>query len=226
MRLALMGVFALDVAGTAAVLPLSAQRLLAFLALANKPLSRLYVAGHLWGDVADERAAASLRSALWRVRRAGDVVRVDERTLELSPAVEVDIDRALVRARRISDAASPLGAADVQALCRTDDILPDWYDEPWLELERECFRKRRLGALEHACERLVAEGRLGEALEAGLAAVSADPLRESAHRALIRMHLAEGNAAEAVRQFRVWERLSDVALGLAPSAQLRALVGG
>jgi DNA-binding SARP family transcriptional activator len=226
MQLALMGVFGLDVAGTAAVLPLSAQRLLAFLALAHKPLSRLYVAGHLWGDAADERAAASLRSALWRVRQAGEIVRVDERTLELSPGVEVDIDGALARARRISDAAIPLGVDDVQALCRTDDILPDWYDEPWLELERECFRKRRLGALERACERLVAENRLSEALEAGLAAVSADPLRESAHRVLIRMHLAEGNAAEAVRQFRVWERLSEVALGLAPSAQLRALVGG
>jgi DNA-binding SARP family transcriptional activator len=226
MQLALMGVFGLNVAGTAAVLPLSAQRLLAFLALEHKPLSRLYVAGHLWGDVAEERAAASLRSALWRVRQAGEIVRADERTLELSPGVEVDIDGALARARQISDAAIPLGVDDVQALCRTDDILPDWYDEPWLELERECFRKRRLGALERACERLVAEDRLSEALEAGLAAVSADPLRESAHRVLIRMHLAEGNAAEAVRQFRVWERLSEVALGLAPSAQLRALVGG
>ena len=226
MQLALMGVFGLNVAGAAAVLPLSAQRVLAFLALEHKPLSRLYVAGHLWSDVADERAAASLRSALWRVRQAGEIVRADERTLELSPGVEVDIDGALARARQISDAAIPLGVDDVQALCRTDDILPDWYDEPWLELERECFRKRRLGALERACERLVAEDRLSEALEAGLAAVSADPLRESAHRVLIRMHLAEGNAAEAVRQFRVWERLSEVALGLAPSAQLRALVGG
>jgi DNA-binding SARP family transcriptional activator len=226
MQLALMGVFGLNVAGTAAVLPLSAQRLLAFLALEHKRLSRLYVAGHLWSDVAEARAAASLRSALWRVRQAGEIVRADERTLELSPGVEVDIDGALARARQISDAAIPLGVDDVQALCRTDDILPDWYDEPWLELERECFRKRRLGALERACERLVAEDRLSEALEAGLAAVSADPLRESAHRVLIRMHLAEGNAAEAVRQFRVWERLSEVALGLAPSAQLRALVGG
>jgi DNA-binding SARP family transcriptional activator len=226
MQLALMGVFGLNVAGTAAVLPLSAQRLLAFLALEHRRLSRLYVAGHLWSDVAEARAAASLRSALWRVRQAGEIVRADERTLELSPGVEVDIDGALARARQISDAAIPLGVDDVQALCRTDDILPDWYDEPWLELERECFRKRRLGALERACERLVAEDRLSEALEAGLAAVSADPLRESAHRVLIRMHLAEGNAAEAVRQFRVWERLSEVALGLAPSAQLRALVGG
>ena len=34
---------------------------------------------------------------------------------------------------------------------------------------------------------------------AGLASVSSDPTRESAHRALMRAHLLEGNLSEAVR---------------------------
>jgi len=47
------------------------QRLLAFLALQERPVSRVHVAGVLWPELPDERAAANLRSALWRLRRSG-----------------------------------------------------------------------------------------------------------------------------------------------------------
>ena len=224
MRLALMGNFALDLSGRPVPLPMTAQRLVAFLALARKPVSRLYVAGHLWPDASDGRAAASLRSALWRVRRTGDAVRADAYALELDPALAVDVDAALAVARRVEDASTSVVADDVAALCRTDDLLPGWYDEPWLDIERECFRVRRVHALERLAERLTAEGRLDEALEAGVAAVVADPLRETAHRALIGVHLAEGNTAEAVRRFHAWERLSERSLGIGPSARMRELV--
>jgi DNA-binding SARP family transcriptional activator len=224
-RLALMGNFTLDVAGRTVPLPMTAQRLVAFLALARKPVSRLYVAGHLWPDASDGRAAASLRSALWRVRRAGDVIRAYAYELELHPAVAVDVTAALALARRVEDPATAIGAAEIDALRRTDDLLPGWYDEPWLDIERECFRVLRLHALERLTERLTEEGRLAEALEAGVAAVAADPLRETAHRALIRVQLAEGNTADAVRHFHVWERLSERSLGLKASPLMRELVG-
>jgi DNA-binding SARP family transcriptional activator len=224
-RLDLMGSFALTLATRPVRLPMSAQRLIAFLALSRKPVSRLYVAGHLWPDASEARAAASLRSALWRVRQAADVVRADAYDLALEPEVAVDVTEVMALARRVEDASTPVSAADVSALCRTDDLLPGWYDEAWLDLERECFRMRRGHALERVAERLTAEGRLAEALEAGVTAVAADPLRETAHRALIGVLLAEGNTAEAVRQLHSWERLAERSLGLGPSAQLRALVG-
>jgi DNA-binding SARP family transcriptional activator len=224
-RLALMGSFTLGDPGRPLRLPMSAQRLLAYLALARKPVSRLYAAGHLWPEASDVRAAASLRSALWRARQAGDIVRADAYDLCLDPSVDVDVTAALALARRVEDTSTALGVADVAALCRTDDLLPGWYDEPWLDIERDCFRMLRVHALERLAERLAGEGRLAEALEAGITAVSADPLRETAHRALIRVHLAEGNTAEAVRQFHAWERLSESSLGLGPSPQMRELVG-
>ena len=46
--------------------PLSVQRLLAFLALSDRPLQRLYVACKLWIDTTEERAFANLPSTLWR----------------------------------------------------------------------------------------------------------------------------------------------------------------
>jgi DNA-binding SARP family transcriptional activator len=96
------------------------------------------------------------------------------------------------------------------------DLLPGWYDD-WLIIEQERFHQLRLRALERVCERLTACGHYARALEAGLAAVAAEPLRESAHRALIKVHLAEGNRAEGVRQFHFYEKLLHDEIGLAPS---------
>jgi DNA-binding SARP family transcriptional activator len=57
-----------------------------------------------------------------------------------------------------------------------------------------------------------------------MAAVRAEPLRESAQRALIAAHLAEGNCGEALDQFKSYERLLASELGLCPSAQMLELV--
>jgi DNA-binding SARP family transcriptional activator len=53
---------------------------------------------------------------------------------------------------------------------------------------------------------------------------AAEPLRESAHRILIRIHLAEGNSAEALAQYHRFRALLHDELGLEPSAEMRALV--
>jgi DNA-binding SARP family transcriptional activator len=103
------------------------------------------------------------------------------------------------------------------------DVLPDWTDE-WLLPTREWFRQIRLHALEALCARHCRYGRFDTALEAGLAAVDCEPLRESAHRAIVRVHLAEGNPAEALRQYDLYRRLMNSELGLRPSQQFRALI--
>ena len=103
------------------------------------------------------------------------------------------------------------------------ELLPDWYDD-WVVIERERFRQLRVHALERLCERLTSERRFTEAVETGLAAVEGEPLRESAHRVLIHAHLAEGNAAEALRQYGVFRGLLRDRLGLEPSGQMDALV--
>ena len=57
-------------------------------------------------------------------------------------------------------------------------------------------------------------------------ALVGEPLRESAHRALVAFHLAEGNAAEALRQFRLCRRLLLEQLGVEPSPLMLELVAG
>jgi DNA-binding SARP family transcriptional activator len=78
--------------------------------------------------------------------------------------------------------------------------------------------------LETVAARLAAEGLFGMALEAALAALRSDPLRESAHRAVIRIHLAEGNLAEAAQAYRQCRALLARELGVEPSEQTAELV--
>jgi DNA-binding SARP family transcriptional activator len=200
---------------------MSSQRLVAFLALHNRPLLRVYVAGSLWIDASEQRSHANLRSALWRLRQTRRrIVEATPSHLSLGPGVEVDVHRVLALTRGLlRDPETPTGLD--QEL--TGDLLPDWYDD-WLDVERERLRQLRLHALEAVAERLLADRRYGEAVEAALAALETDPLRESAHRLLVKVYLAEGNWGEALRQYRVFcGRLRDE-LGLRPSGQMEALV--
>jgi DNA-binding SARP family transcriptional activator len=227
-RLTLLDGFQLVCDDRAVALPHGAQRFVAFLALNRRPLLRPYVAGALWPETLDERAHANLRSTLWRLHRCnGELVEVQGNQLQLGADVSVDLHEAQVLARRVlggTPGETGLGLALALATLARD-LLPDWYED-WVLIEREQFRQLRLRALDALCERLTDAGRTGEALEAGLAALAGEPLRESAHRALVRVHLAEGNVGEAIRQYRLCRRLLREQLGVSPSEQMEELVCG
>jgi DNA-binding SARP family transcriptional activator len=208
-------------------IPRASQRVLAFLALSGPAVSRAAVAGTLWPDASESHASSNLRSALSRLERScRNVLRASRLELGLAPGVAVDIRHSRTVARQLLNPAvtppqSDLGAATVVAL--SADLLPGWYDD-WVLLEVEEWRQLRLHALEVLADRLTAAGRWGEAADAACTAVRAEPLRESAHVALIQVHLAEGNQSEAVRAFARYRALLRTELGLEPTPRLRLLV--
>jgi DNA-binding SARP family transcriptional activator len=221
-QLTLLGGFELRLDGVVVELPQSAQRLVAFLALRQRTLSRVFVAGCLWTDAGEAQANSSLRSVLWRLGVRAPVIVATSTHLSLAPC-EVDVASCSQLVRRLLDEHAPPQAADVLALSEVGELLPDWYDD-WLIVERERLRQRRLHSLEAACRRLTAAARYGEALEAGLAAVAVEPLRETGHAAVITAHLAEGNLVEASRQYEQLRDLLRVHLGTRPSPRVRHLL--
>jgi DNA-binding SARP family transcriptional activator len=222
--LGLLQGFRLERDGGSLELPLGIQRLVAFLAVHNRPLLRLYVAGNLWLDSNEDHANANLRTALWRLHRLGlGLVDATRSHLSLAPGLVVDLHELSEGARQILRRETAPTHAKLDAILHGGDLLPDWYDE-WVVVEREQFRQLRLLALETLCNDLAAAGSYAGAVEAGLACVAAEPLRESSHRALIGAHLGEGNRVEAIRQFRFYEALVRVELGVEPSASLRRLL--
>ncbi len=205
----------------------SAQQLLAFLALQDRPRTRTYVARTLWPEATTARANANLRSSLWRVLRTEPgIITASAQEMALARDINVDIHDAIAHAHVLLDKSSR--CEDILTRQTRDDLssdlLPEWSDNEWVLLEQEQYHQLRLYALEAMARRLTALGRFGEAVAAGLAAVQAEPLRESAHRVLIDAHLAAGNRAEAQHQYDQCRRVLLDELGLEPPDTLRDLL--
>lgn len=222
-RVALLGGFGAFVDGAPVPVAANAQRLVAFLALHDRPLHRAYVAGRLWLDVSQDHAHNCLRSTLWRMRVLPcPLIDVTVTHLAIAAGVAVDVRELDESAQRVLQGGQP-APSDVERLVQADDLLLDWYED-WIVDERERLRQIRLLALETACARLVTAGRQSEALVAGIAAVACDPLRESASRVLMVAHGAAGNRAEVVRRFETYRDGLASTLQLEPSPQMLELV--
>jgi SARP family transcriptional regulator, regulator of embCAB operon len=229
LRISLLGGFQLENKGAAIVLPEGSQRLLAFLALRGRPVRRPVAAGTLWPFATETRASSSLRTALARLPdAAGAAVMATARELGLSARVSVDLWDSRTLAHELlappdSSLSPDPGLEAISAL--SGELLPDWYEE-WVLIEAEDWRQLRLHALEALAQRLTVQGRYGDAAAAALAAVRAEPLRESPRAALVRVHIAEGNPSEALREFARYGELLMLELGIEPTDRLRALVAG
>jgi DNA-binding SARP family transcriptional activator len=230
LQLSVLGTFQFWVANEALpTLAAGSQRLLAFLALRDRAVTRVAAAGTLWPDATQSHASSSLRSALGRLDEVTrDAVVATTLDLTFADDVAVDFREAQAMAHRLVDLNVPPRAFDVSVQAVTalsTDLLPDWYDD-WVVIESEDWRQLRLHALEALAARLTETGRLGEAIHAALAVVNVEPLRESAQATLIRAHLAEGNQSEALRVYERYAGHLQTELGIEPTAGLRDLVRG
>jgi DNA-binding SARP family transcriptional activator len=199
------------------------QRLLTALALlGDRPRSHL--AGVLWPESEEARAQGNLRAAVWHVQHSLPGLLTEGRgPLGLQPGVHVDVRELLDVASRVSAGTVPAEPAAALAVLSRGELLPGWYED-WTLFERERTQQLRLRALEALTDQLLSLGYVDQALGAAMAAVAIEPLRESAHRALVRVHLTIGNHADAMRVYEAFRNRLRAELGILPSAQIRALV--
>lgn len=223
-HLRLLGGFELRADGRRIDLPAMAQRVVAFAAIHAGPVNRQYVAGNLWPDLDDLRAAANLRSVLWRLRkRCRLLLESDQLTICIGRNVVIDVPAVQQLAGRLLRGGAPISDLHGQQLKPLEEeLLPDWYDD-WILVERERLRQVCLHALESAASILSSAGHHGSAVEAAMMAIKIEPFRESAHRVLISLHLAEGNDYEAARQFFLYSDMIRTELDAAPSPQMLQL---
>jgi len=203
-------------------LPLNSQRLIALLGLRGT-ITRGQAGGILWPEVSDRQASGRLRTTLWRVHRTGRAIVECRGRLALVAGVDVDVSTWLRSARLLLDDPDSADLPGLAAVRPVGDLLPGWYED-WVLVERERLRQLQLHALETASGRLLEEGRHADALDTAMRVLHLEPTRESAHRSVIRVHLAEGNLGEAVRQFEACCAILERELGVGPSPLLQALL--
>jgi DNA-binding SARP family transcriptional activator len=226
-RVRLLDGFTVQLRGTgptsALDLPRAVQRLIAHVSLSGRP-ARTAIAGKLWPDVTEEHAHGSLRSSLWRVQKVlPGLITASGGTLSIAQDVRVDVHELTEWAQKALDPCCAADGITAGDLGLPGELLPGWYDD-WVLLERERLRQLRMHALEALAEKYASEARYGEAVQAAYAAMRAEPLRESAHRTVVRVHLAEGNVAEAVRAYESFQSMLADEIGAAPTQQMCRLV--
>src|SRR4051794_9341819 len=224
LRVRLFGGLALESDGVA--LPMPERRracsLLGWLALHPGMHARSEIAGRFWPEVLDSSARKSLRTELVAVRRAlpaaGEGVLVATRDmvgLAGGDGVFVDareFDR-LVRNGRLQEAVD---------LC--DGELLAGLDDEWIYESRELHRHRLGDVLERVATEAESAGALADAIHISRRRVELDPLREDAHRELIRRLIAAGETSAARLAFDDLARRLRADLLVAPSRETRRLL--
>lgn len=223
-HLRLLGMFGLFANGMYVQTPVVGQRILALLVILGGHAHRSRVAGELWPDQGQPRALSNLRCAVSRMPQAArNILGRSGSSLTLHDSLTVDFDVVSDYTRRLLSSSMNGHASTVNRELLMDDLLPG-FDDQWLIVPREQHRQRRLHALETLALNDLECGRALDAVDTALAAVAAEPLRESAQLLLIKAHLAAGNRAAARDQFHRFRDLLATELRVEPSAAMSALI--
>jgi DNA-binding SARP family transcriptional activator/pimeloyl-ACP methyl ester carboxylesterase len=213
--------------GRAVELPLrKGLAVLAYVADARGPVGRDHMATLLWPESDTEAARGRLRRTLhkMRVALAADVIVADRTSLCLARGLEPGVDthafEAACAAGKLDAAVGLYGADFLDGLSL--EGCPAF--EEWAFFRREALRSQLAQALERLVEAELAGGKPRAAAVRATSLVAIDPLSESAHRHLIRAHLAAGDRLAAERQLDACARLLREELGVTPDPATVALL--
>lgn len=199
--------------------PDRATSLLAWLALNPGTHRRSAVAARFWPDVLDESARASLRSALWALRRRlgdganGALVATRDR-VGLVEEVWVDV---LEAARLRAD-----GRLE-EALALADGELLTGLEDEWAYDAREEHRDWTAALLEELAAAAEGRGDGKQAVELSRRAAALEPLSEEAHRALMRRLADAGDRPGALTVYGELRARLLKTLRIGPSDETREL---
>lgn len=209
-----------------------ALALVAYLALADRVQGRATVAALLWPDLDESGARNALRSALPILTQLTDQpwLIINRSDLALNrELVWSDVGAflaALARARMNSLESHLLRADAVAALEEAVDLYRDHfmagfsitdsveYDN-WQSATHEWLKREYTQALRRLAEHYSTPD-IERAITHALRWLEADPLNENAHRLLMRLYTANGQRAEALRQYLDCVRMLDEQLATPP----------
>jgi DNA-binding SARP family transcriptional activator/predicted ATPase len=218
-----------------------ALALLAYLLLTGEPQARESLAALLWPEMDDRRARAALRRTLTPLRAGlGDGKLYATRDLVgLAPDAGIWCDVLVFRealgrvaahhptgelacsaCQSALEQVIPLVSDDFMAGFSLRDSLP--FDD-WQLLQAETLRRQYAEALATLVELSSAQGAFDRAAQLARRWLALDPLREEAHRQLMRLNSWRGQRAAALQQYRECVRILEEELGVEPLPETTAL---
>ncbi len=197
-----------------------ATALLAYLALSGERPSRDWLAAFLWPDTDDRRAKAALRRTLSALKSAVGA----EAIFANREVIGLEADTAWCDVTAFQQALQQGNLAEAVELYRDDfltgfslrDSLP--FDD-WQLQQQESLRRALTQALAQLAQTTTGQTAVAHARRW----CQIDPLREEAHRTLMRLLAENGRSAEALRQYRDCVRILDEELGVPPLPETTGL---
>lgn len=205
-----------------------AEALIALLAIRpGQVWSRDKICALLWPDVPAVQARHSLRNAVLKARKVlpSPVLKTRGRTLFLDP-LAIEVDAAELATRLAEGSASALRRASALYLGDLLEglLIPEEPFEHWLRFEREELRSLTVQGLSRLTELHTRAGELGAAREACAQLLKLDPLREEAHRSLMRLYSRQGQRSAALQQYQRLARTLRSELGTEPESETEQLL--
>ena len=152
--ISLLGGFEVCRDGQRLELPPSCRRLVALAALKRRAVPRGWICRVLWPTTRPDRAAARLRTTLWRLRPIGaeTLLTVKPQSISVAPEVSVDWYDAVDLCGQLLRHTDPAGpdrdlVAELLPLLRSGGLLEGWTDE-WNAYPRSTYHELRMDALD------------------------------------------------------------------------------
>ncbi len=211
-----------------------ATALLAYLLMRRgKRLSREQLASTFWPDSNNMQARTNLRGALIDLRehvpQLADCLEDHQPYLswrmDCKHTVDVfEFESLLERAEAIVsvDASAAIAALRQSVSIYAGELLPGFYDE-WVLDERNRLHTAYLNALLWLAELLETSGQIRDAIRYAEMLLRADRLRENSHLLLMRLHIAVGDRAQALKVYADCTRLLVEELGVEPGPAIQSL---
>ena len=229
MQLYLLGTFLLQSDAETLHLPRrKVEALLAYLVLHPQAHTREQLAALFWGDVSDDAARTSLRTALGVLRKHLDaeILLVERATIQLNPAFPLWTDtRELERVHHAIFSAHQIFSDRELEACGDlyrGELLAEFYED-WVMPLREHFSQLHLDVELYRAQQLRNAAEYARAIAAAQRVLKFDAANERAFQHLMFCHIALGERHAALQVYAQCVNALRDELGVEPSAETTAL---
>jgi len=205
------------------------EALLAFLASPpGRTHPREKLAAMFWGDSGEEQARQSLRQTLFTLRK---LINTDEEIVVTGDSDRIGLDSNRVSVDvvafeklleegggHLSKAVELYHGEFLDGLTVNEEGF-----ESWVGLERERLRERALSALSSLLDQQTEDRQFDTAVQTAIRILAVDPLRESTHRALMRLYVQQGRREAALKQYHACADALRRQLQVEPEEETRQL---
>ncbi len=227
-RLNLLGGFGL-ISPTGENIEIPSQKgrfLLAYLALnGDRAIGRDALSVLLWEDSEAHSARTNLRQVLSRIRKAlpdadGDLLRASDDAIALNgDRVTVDVRQFEARVAEATNASLQTAVELYRGAFLAGMVSGGHRSEDWLDGCRAQLQEVVCDGLQRLSEAALVTGDLNGAVRHARGLLTLDPVREDAHRLLMRAFVEQGRAASALRQYQQCADILDRELGVTPETE-------